>query len=669
MRLAEELVMMVADRGELPHRTLRYAMAGAVLLDLALERRIDTDPGRLWPVDPTPLDDDLLDSTLAEIVAAGTDSPETWVRQVARGGHALYDRAVSRLAARGVMQIDDAGVATPVTPDTSARLAGPTLADPGARANVHALIVTTVLQEGAIPSPREACLIALMHTCGLFRLLLTPEQFEHARERIELFARLELTAQAITAALRTVTAAEALEELRSVKDKGGGWPIADGYLPCLGHALRLRGNLSAYLVEQYRKHGPVFEIRAPGRRFVVLAGQDANRLIGREGSSLFRTSRHWESYAEEVGTSHVISALDGTRHRTLRRTLRHGFSGKFAAERVATMVDIARQYLDEHADGRVVIVVDLLREIALEQLGVLTTGTSARAYRRDIAVYTRALMSAHIAKRMPAALVMGPKVRRARSRLEGFALEILRSHERELPEEERDLIDDVLELHRTDPGFMGHTDLFVNVLAPFFAGIDTVGATIPFALYDLLSHPDALARVRREADAAFADGPLTGDAVAGMVDTRHAVMETLRMHPVVPVLPPRFVTNSFTLAGHRIVYGAMAMFATAVTHFLSEHFPRPYEYDIDRYAAPRREHAQAGAYVPYGLGHHTCLGLRFAEVQSVATLATLVHCADLEMSPPEYRLEVKHTPSIRPSRSFKMRIHRRVVPEAPRAPP
>ena len=497
-------------------------------------------------------------------------------------------------------------------------------------------------------------------------MLLTPEQYEHARERIELFARLELTAQAITAALRTVTAAEALEELRSVKDKGG-WPTADGHLPFLGHALRLRGDLCAYLVEQYRKHGPVFEIRAPGHRFVVLAGQEANRLVGREGSSLFRTSRHWEGYAAEVGTSHIIAALDGTRHRTLRRTLRRGFSGKYASERVATMVDISRQYLDEHADGRIVTVVDLVREIALEQLAIVTTGTSARSYFRDIAVYTRALMNAHIAKRMPAALVMRPAVRRARRRLDRFALEILRSHERERPEEERDLIDDVLELHRTDPEFMGHTDLFVNALAPIFAGIDTVGSTIPFALYDLLSHPDALARVRREADAAFADGPLTGDAVAAMVDTRHAVMETLRLHPVVPTLPPRFVTNSFTLGRHRIVYGVMAMAATAVTHFLPEHFPEPYEYDIDRYTAPRREHAQAGAYVPYGLGHHTCLGLRFAEIQSVATLATLVHRADLEMSPPGYRLEVENTPSIRPSRSFKIRMHRRVAPETPRA--
>lgn len=642
MRLAEELLVLLANDGggdmtALPHRTLRFALAGAVLLDLALERRIDTDPKRLWLIDRTPLGDDLLDPTLAEIAAADAQSPETWVRQVADGVGALQERALAR--------IED---------------------PPAIERGVHVRLFASLFgPEDALPSPREACLIALVHTCGLFQSMLTPAQYEHVRDRIELFARLELTAQAVATALRTVTAAESLEELQVRNEGRKGWPIADGRLPFLGNGLRLTGDLCKYFVEQYHRHGPVFEIRAPGHRSIVLAGQEANVLIGREGKTLFRTAPYWAGYARAVGTSHVITALDGAPHRTLRRTLRDGFSGQHADRRVGVMVDIARAFVEEHADGRPVTVADLLRKIATEQLGILAAGTSARPYYRDIVVYTQALMNAHIAKRIPAALVMGPKVRRARQRLEGFAAEILRSHERERPQEERDLIDDVLDLHRTDPGFLGHADLFVNVLAPFFAGVDTVAAAIPMTLYDILSRRDVLARVLREVDDVFADGPLTGDSIARMVDTRHAVMETLRMRPMAPATAPRFVVNSFTLDGHRILYGSMVMFAMTVTHFLPEHFPNPYEYDIDRYANPRREHAQKGAYVPFGLGHHTCVGRQFAEIQSVATLATLLRYAEMEMSPPGYRLTVRHMPSVRPSPSFKVRMHPRIAPAAP----
>ena len=151
MRLAEELLVLLANDGggdmtALPHRTLRFALAGAVLLDLALERRIDTDPKRLWLIDRTPLDDDLLDPTLAEVAAADAQSPETWVRHVADGADALQERALARIEDR-----------------------------PAIEHGVHVRLFASLLgPEDALPSPREACLIALVHTCGLFQSMLTP---------------------------------------------------------------------------------------------------------------------------------------------------------------------------------------------------------------------------------------------------------------------------------------------------------------------------------------------------------------------------------------------------------------------------------------------------------------------------------------------------------------
>ena len=53
-----------------PDWSLGYALGGGVLMDLALENRIDTDLDNLILVDDTPLGDSLLDPTLAEIAAA-----------------------------------------------------------------------------------------------------------------------------------------------------------------------------------------------------------------------------------------------------------------------------------------------------------------------------------------------------------------------------------------------------------------------------------------------------------------------------------------------------------------------------------------------------------------------------------------------------------------------
>ena len=69
LRFAEELLIFLLDKqsGQLtpvPDSTLNYALAGTVLMDLALEDRIDTDLERLVPIVSTPLNDDLLDPAL-----------------------------------------------------------------------------------------------------------------------------------------------------------------------------------------------------------------------------------------------------------------------------------------------------------------------------------------------------------------------------------------------------------------------------------------------------------------------------------------------------------------------------------------------------------------------------------------------------------------------------
>ena len=90
MRFAEEILLFLLDKQtghvtRVPDRSLRYVLAGAVLMDLALEDRIDTDIERLVLVDPTPVGDDLLDPSLA-MIAEDDETRDTaqWVDRIAR---------------------------------------------------------------------------------------------------------------------------------------------------------------------------------------------------------------------------------------------------------------------------------------------------------------------------------------------------------------------------------------------------------------------------------------------------------------------------------------------------------------------------------------------------------------------------------------------------------
>ena len=78
LRFAEEIILLLLNDGDgrfarVPKWSLDYALAGGVLMDLlmdlALENRIDTDLEGLILIDDTPTGDALLDPTLADIAA------------------------------------------------------------------------------------------------------------------------------------------------------------------------------------------------------------------------------------------------------------------------------------------------------------------------------------------------------------------------------------------------------------------------------------------------------------------------------------------------------------------------------------------------------------------------------------------------------------------------
>jgi hypothetical protein len=59
-------------------------------------------------------------------------------------------------------------------------------------------------------------------------------------------------------------------------------------LPWVGSAFALSGDLPAFMVASYRRHGPAFRLKMLGREFTVLAGRDANLFMTHAGAALPR---------------------------------------------------------------------------------------------------------------------------------------------------------------------------------------------------------------------------------------------------------------------------------------------------------------------------------------------------------------------------------------------
>jgi len=185
------------------------------------------------------------------------------------------------------------------------------------------------------------------------------------------------------------------------------------------------------------------------------------------------------------------------------------------------------------------------------------------------------------------------------------------------------------------------------------------GSATAFAIYEMLANPELGALLVAEADALFDGGdPTAEDFTPEAMDVAwRFAMETLRLHPVIPV-HRRTAMNSFEVDGMEVPAYSTVLVAYTAPHFFEEHFKAPEKFDIERYLPPREEHKQTGAFQPFGTGTHTCGGRRWTEFQMALNLLLIARHLELEMVPANYRLRNSPLPKMSPAKSFKFRVKR-----------
>ena len=205
LRFAEEILLLLLHDEDgkfarVPDWSMRYALGGGVLMDLALEDRIDTDLEQLILVDATPLDDDILDPVLGEIAGATeARSAGYWLEVAAARADGIREAAVGRLVERGIIERREDRF---LWVFRSRRYP---VVDGSAEREVK-LRLLEVLFSDVIPSPRDVVIICLADVCGIFTELLSKREARLARPRIELVRKMDLIGRAVTDAIRNIEA-------------------------------------------------------------------------------------------------------------------------------------------------------------------------------------------------------------------------------------------------------------------------------------------------------------------------------------------------------------------------------------------------------------------------------------------------------------------------------
>jgi cytochrome P450 len=421
-------------------------------------------------------------------------------------------------------------------------------------------------------------------------------------------------------------------------------------LPFIGSALDFLNRPIEFFLESYQKYGPVFQISVANQKYVVMAGLEANQFMAQDQDEVFSSEPLFGEFAQQMGSANFLVAIDGTSHRHMRKVMQRGYSKSGLAPHLDEFARLTYETAHSWEPRKTIFARDSFQRLVTEQLGTALTNHSSKAHFDAIRIYLGTLLNVLVIKRQPRVLLAMPRYQNARRKVMEFAQQVVDEHRARVDTEDYapDLVDDLLAALDWNGDPIKDDDLLAATIGPFFAGMDTVANTMGFMIYAILKHPDVYERIQAEVDEHFADGIPPWRELPKMEALYATTIETLRRYPVAP-FTPRGVTKAFDFAGHHIANG--------LTHFLPEHFPEPWTFDINRYIKPNKQHKQGvGVFAPYTLGPHTCLGAGVAEVQLMITAGAMLRAVKLELEYPDYEIVTKLMPIPGPDPKFKIRV-------------
>jgi cytochrome P450 len=420
-------------------------------------------------------------------------------------------------------------------------------------------------------------------------------------------------------------------------------------------------------IENARRLGPIFELRAFGVRYVVAAGADVVADLNDETRFCKHIGPEIEALRIVGGDGLFTAYNDEPNWHKAHKLLMPAFTQSAMRRYHPIMLDVADE-LTAQWDGRagsdtVDVSADTTR-VTLETIGRCAAGYSFGCFETEtVHPFVEHMISglkgadrAGVlrASRLPKLLARREerKVRRDAAYMHGVADQIIAQRRAEGLGRHDDLLDIML---ASDLDGANIRYQLINFLV---AGHETTSGALSFALYFLSRHPDVFARARAEVDAVWdgQDRP-EFDQIGKLRFVRRVLDESLRLQPTVPGYY-RAAREDTVLAGiYPMRKSDWVLALTPTLHRDPRWGPNPDEFDPDRFTPELVKARPAGLYKPFGTGERSCTGRQFALHEAVLILGTLIRRYDF-VADPGYELQIQERLTLMP-RGFRLGLRLR----------
>ncbi|KAL1814065.1 hypothetical protein ACET3Z_024130 [Daucus carota] len=433
-------------------------------------------------------------------------------------------------------------------------------------------------------------------------------------------------------------------------------------LPIIGHLHMLGKFPHRTLCKLSQKYGPIMSLRLGSVPAIIVSSPSAAELFLKTHDTVFasRPKSHSAYYSFNGTKAMGFSDQYGPYWRSVRKFCTLEF---LSASKIDSMAGLRREELrlavkSLKQDAEKQVIVDVSKKVAglIEDMTcrmLLGKSRDKRFNLSEILHQLAEVMGAfNIADYVPflRALDLQGLTRRLKvtSKAADEVLEtIIDDHEHDASNEyekvNRDFIDVILSLRFNPTSTHEHLAQNINrsnikaiLLDMLFAGIDTSQTAIEWTLSELLRHPRVMKLVQQEIKKATVNREFLEESdLSEFHYLDMVVKESLRLHPVAPLLVPHESTTDAVVDGYyipkksRILINTWAIgrdpgiWSENVEEFLPERFAGT---DIDL-------RGKSFQLIPFGSGRRGCPGIHLGLINIKLVVAQLVHSFDWELPP------------------------------------
>ena len=159
-------------------------------------------------------------------------------------------------------------------------------------------------------------------------------------------------------------------------------------------------------------------------------------------------------------------------------------------------------------------------------------------------------------------------------------------------------------------------------------GTDTSSNTMEFAMAYIINKAEVMRRVQEELDTVVGkNNPVQESHIQNLPYLLAVMKETLRLHPIVPLLIPHTPSETTTVGGYTIPKGSRVFVNVWAIHRDPSIWNNPLDFEPTRFLSNAQYDHRGNNfnYFPFGSGRRICPGITMAEKTFMYCVATFMH--------------------------------------------